>query len=93
MTASSSTGTQAIDRAVALVATVVEADEPMTFAELHAEGGLAKSTTSRLLAALERTELLERNADGAVRRRARCSGSTPSGTTRGTSSCASPGPP
>jgi DNA-binding IclR family transcriptional regulator len=62
---SSSTGTQAIDRAVSLVATVVKADEPMSFPELQAEGGLAKSTTSRLLAALERTELLERNEDGA----------------------------
>jgi len=62
---SSSTGTQAIDRAVSLVATVVKADEPLTFPELQAEGGLAKSTTSRLLAALERTELLERNEDGA----------------------------
>ncbi len=62
---STNTGTQAIDRAVSLVATVVKADEPMTFPELQAEGGLAKSTTSRLLAALERTELLERNEDGA----------------------------
>ena len=65
VTTSTSTGTQAIDRAVSLVATVVKADEPLTFPELHAEGGLAKSTTSRLLAALERTELLERNDDGA----------------------------
>jgi DNA-binding IclR family transcriptional regulator len=65
VTTSTSTGTQAIDRAVSLVATVVKADEPLTFPELHAEGGLAKSTTSRLLAALERTELLERNEDGA----------------------------
>ena len=65
MAASTSTGTQAIDRAVSLVATVVKADEPLTFPELHAESGLAKSTASRLLAALERTELLERNGDGA----------------------------
>lgn len=65
MSTSSSTGTQAIDRAVSLVASVVKADEPMTFPDLHVESGLAKSTTSRLLAALERTELLERNDDGA----------------------------
>ncbi len=65
MTTSSGTGTQAIDRAVSLVATVVRADEPLTFPELHSESGLAKSTASRLLAALERTELLERNEDGA----------------------------
>ena len=50
---------------MSLVATVVKADEPMTFPDLHVESGLAKSTTSRLLAALERTELLERNDDGA----------------------------
>ena len=65
MATSNGTGTQAIDRAVSLVATVVKADEPLTFPELHSESGLAKSTTSRLLAALERTELLERNDDGA----------------------------
>lgn len=59
------TGTQAIDRAALLVATVVRADEPLSFGELHAECGLPKSTTSRLLTALERTELLERNAEGA----------------------------
>ena len=58
------TGTQAVDRAVALVATVVRADEPMSFAELQEESGLAKSTTSRLLTALERSELLERNDAG-----------------------------
>ncbi len=59
-----STGTQAIDRAMSLVAAVIKADEPLTFPELHDESGLAKSTASRLLAALERTELLERNGDG-----------------------------
>ncbi len=58
------TGTQAIDRAALLVATVVRADEPLSFLELQDESGLPKSTTSRLLAALERTELVERNAVG-----------------------------
>ncbi len=58
------TGTQAIDRAALLVATVVRADEPLAFADLHDACGLPKSTTSRLLSALERTELLERNAAG-----------------------------
>jgi DNA-binding IclR family transcriptional regulator len=58
------TGTQAIDRAALLVATVVRADEPLTFGELQDESGLPKSTTSRLLTALERTELLERNDTG-----------------------------
>ncbi|MCW2780189.1 MAG: Transcriptional regulator, IclR family [Marmoricola sp.] len=63
-TSTSSTGTQAIDRAALLVATVVRADEPLSFLDLHDECGLPKSTTSRLLTALERTELLERNASG-----------------------------
>jgi DNA-binding IclR family transcriptional regulator len=63
-TTTSSTGTQAIDRAALLVATVVRADEPLSFLELRDECGLPKSTTSRLLTALERTELLERNAAG-----------------------------
>jgi len=58
------TGTQAIDRAALLVATVVRADEPLSFGELQDECGLPKSTTSRLLTALERTELLERNGAG-----------------------------
>lgn len=59
-----STGTQAVDRAALLVSTVVRADEPLSFVEVQAACGLPKSTTSRLLAALERTELLERNASG-----------------------------
>ncbi len=63
-TAPPTTGTQAIDRAALLVATVVRADEPLSFLELHDECGLPRSTTSRLLTALERTELLERNAAG-----------------------------
>lgn len=58
------TGTRALDRAADLVATVVHADEPMTFADLQDASGLAKSTTSRMLTALERTGLLERDASG-----------------------------
>jgi DNA-binding IclR family transcriptional regulator len=58
------TGTQAVDRAAALVSTVVHADEPLTFADLQEASGLAKSTTSRMLAALERGGLLERDDDG-----------------------------
>lgn len=59
------TGTQAVDRAALLVDLVVRADEPLSFVDLQDETGLAKSTTSRLLAALERTGLLERTAEGA----------------------------
>jgi len=62
--AGNSTGTQAVDRAALLVSTVVRADEPLTFADLQEECGLAKSTTSRMLSALERTGLLERNDAG-----------------------------
>jgi DNA-binding IclR family transcriptional regulator len=60
-----STGTQAVDRAAALLAAVVRADDPIGYAELLEAGGLAKSTTSRLLAALERNGLVERDDDGA----------------------------
>ncbi|SEC37199.1 DNA-binding transcriptional regulator, IclR family [Nocardioides exalbidus] len=58
------TGTQALDRAADLVATVVHADEPLTFGELQDSSGLAKSTTSRLLTGLERSGLLERDDSG-----------------------------
>ena len=62
--ASSGSGTQAVDRAALLVSTVVHADEPLTFADLQEASGLAKSTTSRMLAALERGGLLERDDGG-----------------------------
>ena len=58
------TGTRALDRAADLVATVVHADEPMSFADLQDSSGLAKSTTSRLLTALERSGLVERDSSG-----------------------------
>lgn len=61
----SATGTQAVDRAAQLVAIVVRADEPLAFADLAEECALPKSTASRLLAALERTDLVERDGDGA----------------------------
>lgn len=57
-------GTQAVDRAAALIDLVVRADDPVSFTELSDETGLARSTTSRLLAALERTDLVERDATG-----------------------------
>jgi IclR family transcriptional regulator, acetate operon repressor len=61
----STTGTQAVDRAAQLLALVVQADEPISFTDLAEETGLARSTTSRLLAALEANRLLERDPDGA----------------------------
>jgi DNA-binding IclR family transcriptional regulator len=62
--ADTSTGTQAVDRAADLVSTVVHADEALTFADLQEASGLAKSTTSRMLSALERGGLLERDVNG-----------------------------
>ncbi len=58
------TGTQAVDRAARLVTEVVHAADSVTFTELAAATGLAKSTTSRLLDALERGGLVRRTADG-----------------------------
>jgi DNA-binding IclR family transcriptional regulator len=60
-------GSQAVDRAALLVATVVESARPRTFSSLSGELGLAKSTTSRLLQALERGRLLQRDGSGAYR--------------------------
>jgi DNA-binding IclR family transcriptional regulator len=65
--ASAPPGTQAIDRAADLVRLVVEANEPRTFTSLVEETGLAKSTVSRLLQALERHRLVRRDRDGAFR--------------------------
>jgi len=64
VTESPGSGTQALDRAVQLASMVVQADEPLSFADLQEATGLAKSTTSRLLAALERGDLLERDDSG-----------------------------
>jgi len=57
-------GTQAIDRAATLLTAVVRRAEPASFTELAAASGLAKSTTSRLLMALERHQLIRRDHDG-----------------------------
>jgi IclR family transcriptional regulator, acetate operon repressor len=57
-------GTQAIDRAAMLLTQVVHGAEPASFTELTAACGLAKSTTSRLLMALERHQLVRRDDDG-----------------------------
>ncbi|MBK9476624.1 MAG: IclR family transcriptional regulator [Tetrasphaera sp.] len=62
---SGSTGTQSIDRAADLLARIVRAQTPMTFTELADATGLARSTTSRILAALERADLLTRDSAGA----------------------------
>ena len=60
-------GSQAVDRATALLTLIVESGAPRTFTSLVEELGLAKSTTSRLLQALERSRLLQRDQAGAFR--------------------------
>ena len=60
-------GSQAVDRAAALLALIVESGEPRTFTSLVDELGLAKSTTSRLLHALERNRLVRRDRAGLFR--------------------------
>jgi DNA-binding IclR family transcriptional regulator len=61
------TGTQAVDRAARLLTEIVDAHEAVTFSELAAVTGLAKSTTSRLLFALERHGLVRRDANNGYR--------------------------
>jgi IclR family acetate operon transcriptional repressor len=61
---SSPTGTQAVDRAAQLLIEVARHRDPVSFAELTAASGLAKSTTSRLLTALERNWLVRRDVAG-----------------------------
>jgi DNA-binding IclR family transcriptional regulator len=61
---SNQNGTQAVDRAARLLAEVVHSADPMTFTELSSTTGLAKSTTSRLLLALERNGLVRRDDHG-----------------------------
>src|SRR3984893_16161435 len=57
-------GTQAVDRAPRLLSEVVHAADPFSFTELAEVTGLAKSTTSRLLLALERNHLVRRDDHG-----------------------------
>jgi DNA-binding IclR family transcriptional regulator len=56
-------GTQAIDRAAELLVRVMESGRPLAVGELAAHTGLPKSTTSRLVGALERRGLVQRSAD------------------------------
>ena len=61
------TGTQAIDRAAELLVGVVESPRPVTVGELSQRSGLPKSTTSRLVGALERRGLVQRSSDRRLR--------------------------
>ena len=58
-------GTQAVDRAAAVLTAVLGSTDPVTFADLVARTGLPKSTVSRLTTSLERNGLLQRTAAGA----------------------------
>lgn len=60
---SEANGTQAIDRAARLLVRVVESTQPPSVGELAQVAGLPKSTTSRLVGALERQGLLQRLGD------------------------------
>ena len=64
MTDSSTTGTQSIDRAADLLARVVLAEAALPNTQLASHTGLARSTTSRLLTALQRADLLGRDPSG-----------------------------
>src|ERR1700724_1054559 len=61
------TGSQAIDPAAGLPPPVVDAPDSVTFTELAMSTGLAKSTTSRMLLALERNGLVRRDDAGRFR--------------------------
>ncbi len=58
-------GVQAIDRASSLLIHILEADHPPLLSQLSSAHELPKSTTSRLLAALERQGLIKRDKTGA----------------------------
>jgi len=58
------TGTQAVDRAARLLREVLDAPTAPSHTELMVGTGLPKSTTSRLLLALERNGLVSRDASG-----------------------------
>jgi DNA-binding IclR family transcriptional regulator len=62
------TGTQAIDRAAGLLVRLVQTDRPWATGDLAAASGLPKSTASRLLRALERQELVQRDPESGTLR-------------------------
>ena len=59
------TGTQAIDRASALLIHILESSTPPLLSELSRAHEIPKSTTSRMLSALERQGLVRRERNGA----------------------------
>lgn len=59
------TGAQAIDRASTLLLHIMQAEQPPLLTQLATKHGFAKSTTSRILSALERQGLVARDVAGA----------------------------
>lgn len=59
------TGTQAVDRATSLLIAILNSPEPPLLSELSRQLGLPKSTTSRILGALERQGLVRRDRNSA----------------------------
>lgn len=59
------TGTQAVDRATSLLIAILNSPEPPLLSELARKLGLPKSTTSRILGALERQGLVRRDRNSA----------------------------
>jgi len=59
------TGTQAVDRATSLLIAILNAQEPPLLSELARQLNLPKSTTSRILGALERQGLIRRDRNSA----------------------------
>ena len=58
-------GTQAVDRATSLLIEILNSPEPPLLSELARKLGLPKSTTSRILGALERQGLIRRDRNSA----------------------------
>jgi len=60
------TGTRSIERAAELLVRIVESDAPATIGSLAEATGLPKSTTSRVVSALERSGLVQRDGERAA---------------------------
>lgn len=59
------TGTQAVDRATSLLIAIINSPQPPLLSELARQLNLPKSTTSRILGALERQGLIRRDRNSA----------------------------
>jgi IclR family transcriptional regulator, acetate operon repressor len=56
-------GTTAVDRGADLLVRVLESEQPVALTDLASAAGLPKSTTSRLISALERRGLIEQDGE------------------------------